>query len=271
MPRGGRITLRAANVMVEESPRAPDEAPPRGAYVALTVTDTGTGISPDILSRIFEPFFTTKPEGKGTGLGLAMVYGFVKQSKGYIYVDSTVGKGTVFTLYFPRASGCPCAGVVAAAGRVGTGTETILLVEDEEELREVLVRMLSTCGYRVLVACGAEETLRIAAEHPGGIDLLVTDVVMPDMSGPDLAAALRRRHPRVRVLYVSGHVDEMVLGHGGGKETAALLRKPFDLSALSEKVRDALDRGGSAVRKMTRVGTPRKAPRSPARSRTAVT
>jgi CheY-like chemotaxis protein len=257
MPQGGRITLRAADVTIDESPLTPEEAPPCGAYVALTVADTGAGVPPDLLGRIFDPFFTTKPEGKGTGLGLAMVYGFVKQSNGYVYVDSTVDKGTTFTLYFPCASGRPGEDAGAAAGRVGIGTETILLVEDEEEPREVLARMLSACGYRVLVACGAEEALSIAAEHPSCIDLLVTDVVMPDMSGPEIVAALRQGRPRVRVLYVSGHADETVFGHGGGKKADALLRKPFDLPALSAKVRDALDSAAvPAGHEMTPVETP---------------
>ncbi len=206
--------------------------------------DTGVGMTEDVLDRLFEPFFSTKEHGKGTGLGLAMVYGTVKQTGGHISVDSEPGKGTAFRLYFPRVSReAEVAPVPDVAPEPAVrGSETILAVEDEAEVRDLLASMLEGLGYRVLAAPDSDTALRVAREHGGPIDLLLTDVVLPGISGPALGRILTGLRPEVRVLYVSGYLDESGAGQSIPGD-ALLLHKPFSLEDLASTVRRVLASG----------------------------
>jgi PAS domain S-box-containing protein len=245
IPDVGTIGITTANVLLQPDDCAgvPDAAP--GAYVLLDVTDSGSGIDPSILSSIFEPFFTTKAVGKGTGLGLASVYGAVRQSNGFIAVSSTVGEGTTFRIYLPRHVGTER---VHRSGDMPVveppaNAETILLVEDEASVLHVTAQALRTHGYRVLTALGHREALRVLERHEGSLALLLTDLVMPEMNGRDLAAEVRRRLPTIRVLYMSGYAgdDQSPVTEHTALDSAPLLEKPFSVSALLARVRDAID------------------------------
>jgi PAS domain S-box-containing protein len=241
MPRGGRLVIEAANVEVPRDVKE-EEGLAAGPYVRLAVRDSGAGMSPDVLSQIFEPFFTTKELGKGTGLGLSMVYGFLEQSGGHVSVRSEVGKGTVFDLYLPRlpedARVAQPLGVVVAAPL--EGSETILVAEDADSLRAMIAEVLGSNGYVVMQAATAEQALRVAREHPGPIHMLLTDVVMPGMSGVDLAEKLRLVRPAAGVLFMSGYTDDMTIQRGVLAEDTALIRKPFAAAALLLKIRETL-------------------------------
>jgi len=242
MPQGGRLTLETKSVARDQTGanEPPDEHPT--LFVCLTVTDSGFGMSPEVQARVFEPFFTTKGPGKGTGLGLATVYGIVKQSGGHIEVHSEVGVGTTFKLYLPTTSQ---SGTYVASQSETTamapGTELILLVEDEPALLELNRRILTGCGYTVLAASDGDEAARIADLNLEQIDLLVTDAVMPGISGSQLAELLRARHPRLRVLLVSGYTDDEVVRHGLLHGQVDLLQKPYSPAVFARKVRDTLD------------------------------
>ncbi len=210
----------------------------------LAVTGTGTGMDAETKSHVFEPFFTTKELGKGTGLGLATVFGIVKQSGGYVWVYSEPGRGTTFKIYLPRVVETP----VAAAPRPVApaslrGSETILLVEDDETMRALTRRLLVARGHTVLLASQGEEALRLAQRHDGRIHLLVTDVVMPGMSGRDLADRIVALLPGTKVLYLSGYTDDAIVRHGVLEPGVAFLQKPFTADALARKVREVLDTG----------------------------
>jgi CheY-like chemotaxis protein len=208
----------------------------------LTVRDTGCGMTPEIRSRVFEPFFTTKEVGKGTGLGLATVYGIVKQSDGHIEVDSEPGRGTTFKVYLPRlaASGSGDSGPgLTTAPR---GSETVLVVEDEDLVRGFTSMALRSSGYTVLTARDGEDALRVVGEHAGTIHLLVTDVVMPRMGGRQLSQRLRLAHPQAKVLFVSGYTDDAVMRHGIQQSESNFLHKPFSAALLTRKVREILDK-----------------------------
>ena len=245
MPEGGRITIttRTVHLGAATSERQADVRP--GRFAVLTVTDSGAGMSPEMKARIFEPFFTTKQVGKGTGLGLAVVHGIIKQSDGLIEVESNPGGGTTFKVYLPAVGDMP----PAPAGREpiehplgpALGTETILLLEDEYALRELIGLALQRSGYSVLKASSGPNALRLMAGHTTGIDLLVTDVVMPEMSGTQAADALQARFPGLKVLYMSGYMDDAVLRHGVLQDQVAFLQKPFTVASLVHKVRDVLD------------------------------
>jgi CheY-like chemotaxis protein len=212
-----------------------------GSYVGLTVTDTGTGMTPEVQARLFEPFFTTKEPGKGTGLGMATVYGIVMRSGGSVGVYSELGKGTAFKVYFPQADSAESVvETPAPLARPHAGTQTVLLVEDEEGLRELSKRLLLRHGYTVLVAAEAGEALRLFAEHPS-IDVLLTDVVMPGASGPELTRQLMEQRPALRVIYMSGYTEEAIAQHGVIKPGIAFLNKPFTSDALGEKIREVLE------------------------------
>jgi two-component system, cell cycle sensor histidine kinase and response regulator CckA len=245
MPRGGRLTLATANADVDDTDLVQHLPLPPGRYVTLLVGDTGIGMDAETLARIFEPFFTTKELGKGTGLGLATVYGIVRQTGGYIWVDSEPGQGAVFRVYLPRHDAPSPAGAgevsSAASEPLPCGHETVLLVEDEAMVRELMRGTLERQGYRVLSAGSGSEALLVASAHGGPLNLLVTDVVMPGMRGPDLAARLVPAHPRLRVLYMSGYADDAALRHGVREGQAAFLQKPFTRGALARKVRAVLD------------------------------
>jgi CheY-like chemotaxis protein len=212
-----------------------------GRWVQLAVSDEGSGMAPEVRERIFEPFFTTKEKGKGTGLGLSTVYGIVAQSGGFIRVDSEPGRGARFEVYFPRALAAAPAEAPAPEEAPGGGTETILVVEDDAQVRAVIVRSLRAVGYHVLVAAGGEEALQGAAREPGRIDLLVTDVVMPGLGGRAVAERLTAERPDLRVLFVSGYTQGVSAGEGEPGDGAELLPKPFAPAALLARVRSMLD------------------------------
>jgi len=248
MPGGGRLIIETANVVLDEghARRHLDARP--GAHVQLTLADTGVGMDETVKARIFEPFFTTKERGKGTGLGLATVYGIVTQSEGHIVVDSEPGHGTTFRIYWPRAE-------VGAEAKARAKTEpsalastsnsnaTILLVEDSDDVRELTVDILREEGYRVLAAGDGAEALRLARDHEGPIHLLLTDVVMPHMSGQELAKQIKLLQSEIKILYISGYTDDRIAHHGVLEEGVAFLRKPFDLESLTQKVQATLDAG----------------------------
>ncbi|MDB4950288.1 MAG: multi-sensor hybrid histidine kinase [Gemmatimonadetes bacterium] len=241
MPRGGRLTIETRNATLSEEEAREHPGGQAGAWVTLTVTDSGTGMTEEVSRRVFEPFFTTKGPGKGTGLGLAVVHGFVEQSGGHVEVSSAVGAGTTITIFLPRAGAHRDAPERSRSGPgLPGGHETILLVEDEEAVRALVRRILRGCGYTVLTAGDGDSALRRCAEHTGPIDLLVTDVVMPGMGGPALAEKLLELHPEMRVLYVSGYTDDAVVRHGVLEATVNFLQKPFAPSDLARKVREAL-------------------------------
>ncbi len=242
MPDGGALTLTTdnADLSEEHSNRHMGAAP--GKYIMLAVTDTGTGMTKEVQQRLFEPFYTTKGAGKGTGLGLATVHGIVKQLGGDVYVYSEVGHGTTFKVYFPHLTTTPEPVVAAPEHREAPrGSETILLAEDDDALRSLGARVLGAFGYKVLVARTGAEALRIVANHEGTIDLVATDVVMPEMSGSQLVAEVLKARPRIRVLFMSGYTDDEVMRRGVIDGQTAFLQKPFTPDVLAHKVRAVLD------------------------------
>jgi signal transduction histidine kinase len=239
MPDGGALTIRTLNVDMPPTGDVPD-----GRYVAVEVADTGIGMDAATLARVFEPFFTTKERGKGTGLGLASVYGIVRQSGGQITVNSTLGAGTTFRIHLPRVDApLEPAREVPPVTAPAAGSETILLAEDEKMVRVLIRKVLEQAGYTVLVAGGGAEALQVAARHTGRIHLLVSDVVMPGMSGRELARRLLEARPDTKVLYLSGYADDAVERHGVLDPGTAFMQKPFSPSALALRVRDVLGGG----------------------------
>jgi len=244
MPEGGELTISTFAVSAREAKKLDREGMPSGEYVAIAVKDTGTGISPEILGKIFEPFFTTKEVGRGTGLGLSTVYGIVKQSGGYIFADSVVDGGTTFTIYLPAQEALPEA-ATAAAGEDGGdpwGQGKILLVEDEAMVRAVAERALTRKGYEVLTAGHGEEALEILERMPEGVDLLISDVVMPTMDGPTLVQHARKTFPDLKIIFMSGYAEEQ-LRKSIDVPDVAFLAKPFSVQELSDKVRHEIARG----------------------------
>jgi len=241
MPGGGKLTIRTQNVKLG----APGASRPLGlapgSYVMLEVTDTGVGMSQEIFSHVFEPFFTTKPIGEGTGLGLATVYGAVKQSGGQVWVNSRPGEGTTFRLYFPRCQEPFPERETGPDTHDRGGCERVLVLEDDPAVRNFSVRALQRAGYVVDVAESGEQALGIAEHALAPIDMLVTDVVMPRLSGPEVARRLSGRYPALKVLYVSGYAPETVFPEGRVEDGASFLAKPYTTSMLLSKVRDLLD------------------------------
>jgi CheY-like chemotaxis protein len=255
MPGGGRLSIQTAAVGADVVPVLGEGPRPPG-WLKVSVADSGTGMDPATLERIFEPFFTTKGEGKGTGLGLATVYGIVTQSGGHIEVESAPGKGTTFSIYFPRVA----ATMTVPGEERGYallpegGTETVLVVEDQDTLRAMVMETLRNLGYSVLDAAGAEDAIAVSRAFDGPIHLLLTDCVMPRTSGVELAEALRRERPAMKVLFMSGYPGEEIARHGEILEAGSFLAKPFHGEALASQVRSVLGRRVSPPR--IRAGAP---------------
>jgi PAS domain S-box-containing protein len=243
MPTGGRITLETATVDLDESYVREHAGASVGRFVVLAVTDNGTGMDAETQTHIFEPFFTTKETGKGTGLGLSTVYGIVKQSGGFIWVYSEPGRGTTFKIYLPAAEGVTAAvDLRPALPEPPGGSETVLIVEDDPAVREVATQILRRKGYRILQAPDGATALALARTHVARVSLVITDLVMPGMSGRELADAVRAEQPGVRVLYMSGYTDDAVVRQGVLNASAPYLQKPFTAQSLALKVRELMDR-----------------------------
>ncbi len=241
MTKNGKLTIETRNVELDREYSRLRPEVQQGQYVMLSMSDNGIGMTAEVKARIFEPFFTTKGPGEGTGLGLAVVLGVVKQSNGHVDVYSEPGLGTTFRIYFPAVEEKESSSKVMDASTPQRGTEKILLVEDEDGVRGLAVLALQTYGYKVLAASNGKEMMRLVEQHQSGFDLMVTDVVMPSMSGPDLAKALRPRFPLMKVLYCSGYTDDAVVRHGLLQENVAFLQKPYTPLALVKRVRQVLD------------------------------
>ena len=240
MPGGGTLTIETAHAELDESHATQLLVTP-GPYVMLTVTDTGTGMTPEVQARLFEPFFTTKAPGSGTGLGMATVHGIVIGNGGNVAVYSEIGKGTAFEVYLPRTDS---AGVMPdlprQVERPRSGVETVLVVDDADGLRELTRRLLQKLGYTVLVAASAEAAIQMCEEH-GSIDVLLTDVVMPGTSGPELSRMLVERQPGLRVIYMSGYTEDVIVRRGVLVPSIVFLHKPFTADTLAMKMRQVLD------------------------------
>ena len=249
MPDGGSLSVRTANVPAEEARKAHPNVMPEGEYVLCEIGDTGTGMSKDLLEKIYEPFFTTKEVGKGTGLGLSTVYGIIKQTGGYIFADSELGRGTTFSIYLPRHVEEP--GEEKAEKKAEekaeakpadlTGKGTVLLVEDEEAVRAFASRALTSRGYTVLSADSGESALKVIEEHDGDLDLVISDVVMPEMDGPTLLKELRKRDINTRIIFISGYAEDAFKKNLEQDQTFAFLPKPFSLKQLAETVKGVLE------------------------------
>jgi two-component system cell cycle sensor histidine kinase/response regulator CckA len=240
MTRGGKLTIETRNIVVDENHRRGQTFIRPGHYVLLAVSDTGMGMDKETQSRIFEPFFTTKEKGKGTGLGLSTVYGIVKQSGGYVMVQSEEHRGSIFHIYLPRVDGVAEKHAAPVARAALGGTETVLLVEDEDSVRQLVRDTLAAKGYRVVEAENGEAGMTAAAQHEGEINLVITDVVMPGMDGRELVKQLVQVRPGTKVLYLSGYTEDAILSEGTIEKGAAFLQKPFTLQNLSRKVREVL-------------------------------
>ncbi|MDB4890290.1 MAG: hypothetical protein JWL61_2145 [Gemmatimonadetes bacterium] len=241
MSNGGTLTIRTADVVLDERYSTTHLPVRPGPYVMLTMTDTGTGMTPQVLAHLFEPFFTTKEIGKGTGLGLATVSRIVEGAGGTINVSSQVGRGTTVSVYLPRADEVPIVVEAPTASPKYEGTETVLVVDDAEAIRMLVCRMLQRRGYTVLVASSADEALRIFERNPS-IDVVLTDAVMPGANGPDLTTQLMKRHPNLRVIFMSGYSADVMSYKGFHNPDFAFLQKPFNSDALATKIREVLDR-----------------------------
>jgi two-component system cell cycle sensor histidine kinase/response regulator CckA len=250
MPEGGKLTIRTANVEEDQSRQVGSSQMPAGEYVMIEVRDTGTGMTEDVKEKIFEPFFSTKEIGQGTGLGLSTVYGIIKQTGGYVYVDSELGKGTAMRVYLPRF----VEGAVevdqdpvkldrnaAEKPKDLTGRGTLLLVEDEDAVRSFAARALGTRGYEVLEASTGAEALEVFEEHKGKVDLVVSDVVMPEMDGPALLKELRQKNPGIKIIFMSGYAEDAFKRSLDDNEEFGFLQKPFDLKTLAATVKSALE------------------------------
>jgi CheY-like chemotaxis protein len=238
----GKITIVTGNTVIDQGYCETNAGFSPGEYVRIDVSDTGCGMNKETLAQIFEPFFTTKGLGEGTGLGLSTVYGAVRQNGGFINVYSEPGLGTKFTIYLPRhAARGGAGGSEAEAQPITRGRETILLVEDEPAILNIITMVLSRLGYSVLAVNSPGEALRLASEHVGEIALLMTDVVMPEMNGRDLASSLQSLYPEIKRLFMSGYTADVIAHHGVLEEGAHFIQKPFSMPDLAAKAREVLD------------------------------
>jgi PAS domain S-box-containing protein len=251
MPRGGQLTVETGILNIDSQGNANHLSIPPGEFITLTVRDSGVGMDEATASRVFEPFFTTKEQGKGTGLGLSTVYGIVQQSGGHIRVESQPGRGSTFIIYFPRVHETPQDTQTQSIHVDLQGTETILLVEDSDSVRKLVRRFLEKHGYKVLDACSGIEALRLSRRHPKTIDLLITDVVLPKLDGPEIAIRLTRQRPELRVIFISGFSDDALSDHGALGTSTTLIQKPFTPSVLLKNVREVLDAPGVASEPQT--------------------
>ena len=243
MPSGGTLTIETRNIQVDERTTSLHRTIPPGPYVLLAVADSGIGMDAETRARAFDPFFTTKPTGRGTGLGLSTVYGVIKQSDAYLDLESALGEGTTFRIYFPRIEGVPPAVPAPGPSRTLCGLETVLIVEDEESLRHLLREVLSDAGYSVLEAPNGEQALHVSQSYGAPIHLVITDVVMPGMSGMDLVEQFGRVRPETKALLISGHAQHLIVQQAVGQGTTPYLQKPFTPDGLLAKTRDVLDSG----------------------------
>jgi two-component system cell cycle sensor histidine kinase/response regulator CckA len=240
LPKGGKITIETANERLGENPSQENFFIRSGPYILLSITDNGCGMDKETQLRIFEPFFTTKEKGKGTGLGLSTVYGIVKQSGGYIFAKSEPGRGSTFRIYLPRVEDAIEPVALARPSQTVGGSETVLLVEDEASVRQLVRETLEAGGYKLLEAEDGEAALRVSSRHDGPIDILITDVVMPGISGQELSRRLCIADPKLKVLYLSGYTEDSIIREGALEAGTAFLQKPFTLQSLSRKVREVL-------------------------------
>ncbi|MGE3510075.1 MAG: ATP-binding protein, partial [Vicinamibacterales bacterium] len=242
MPDGGHLTIESAIVQLDEAYASAHPGTAAGPHVMLAVSDSGTGMDEETQRQVFEPFFSTKGIGQGTGLGLATVYGIVRQSGGSIWVYSEAGRGTTFKIYLPRATSHPAGDAgERSAPDTWRGSETVLVIEDQPELRTLVCGALQRYGYRVLSATSGEEAFQISAEHQGALDLLLTDVVMAGLNGRRVAQRLHLERPQMRVIYMSGYTDQTIVRHGVLEPGLAFLQKPFTIQTLLRRVRETLD------------------------------
>jgi CheY-like chemotaxis protein len=240
MPRGGTLMIETANIELDDEYAKTRIDAKVGSYVVLRISDTGTGIPPDVKTRMFEPFFTTKEPGKGTGLGLATVHGIATQNGGLVDVESELGKGTTFSVYFPRAeASAVVSNTPASVVHPDLGIRTVLVVDDDDALRRLTERLLTRQGFKVLLAANASEAVDVVATNPS-IDVVLTDVVMPGASGPELTQQLVGDHPTLKVIYMSGYTEDAIVHHGVLRPGIAFLNKPFTSQTLVEKIREVL-------------------------------
>jgi CheY-like chemotaxis protein len=243
MPSGGKFIIETVNAELDETCARSHAAVKPGPYVKLCVNDTGKGMTTEVREHLFEPFFTTKEKGKGTGLGLSTVYGIIKQSGGNIWVYSEPGLGTTFNIYLPRIDAPQEeTGEKVKRGELLRGGETILVVEDEEEVRRLAVRILEKQGYKILEASCVNDALMLCKEHKEPIHMILTDVVMPGMSGRQLAEQLMSFYPKMKVLYMSGYTNHAIAQHGILEDGVHYIQKPFTIGGLTRKMREILDR-----------------------------
>jgi two-component system, cell cycle sensor histidine kinase and response regulator CckA len=248
MPSGGRISVRTRVERLAQAKEGQPDSIPAGSWVTLAIQDDGQGIDPAVIPRIFEPFFTTKEGDKSTGLGLSTVYGIVQQNKGHIHVDSAAGAGTTFTIYLQRQDLKDATPAKAAAAEPLRGNESILLVDDEAHVSSILAEVLTENGYRVLTTASGEQALSLLAQRGSTIDLVITDLKMPGMNGVELARRIRSAHPELKVVLISGHVDESMEQERSGGAVSAFLPKPFTSQVLTKTIRDVFKQAAAAAK-----------------------